>query len=131
MLLYLILLLIGIKLKKFVIELFLVIFFLIVYCPDKYKIQIMCDEAVDDCQSALKFISDWFVTSKMIKKLLTALYADDNLLYFNAIFSCNEMDIFNLDVNNINLDDTNYKEDSPETIIHIRLLAWHIKFKKT
>ena len=41
------------------------------------------------------------------------------------------MDIFNLDVNNINLDDTNYKEDSPETIIHIRLLAWHIKFKKT
>ena len=28
----------------------------------------MCDEAVDDCQSALKFISDWFVTSKMIKK---------------------------------------------------------------
>ena len=40
----------------------------------------MCDEAVDDCQSALKFISDWFVTSKMIKKLLTALYADDNLL---------------------------------------------------
>ena len=91
----------------------------------------MCDEAVDDCQSALKFISDWFVTSKMIKKLLTGLYADDNLLYFNAIFSCNEMDIFNLDVNNINLDDTNYKEDSPETIIHIRLLAWHIKFKKT
>ena len=131
MLLYLILFLIGIKLKKFVIELFLVIFFLIAYCPDKYKIQIMCDEAVDDCQSALKFISDWFVTSKMIKKLLTALYADDNLLYFNAIFSCNEMDIFNLDVNNINLDDTNYKEDSPETIIHIRLLAWHIKFKKT
>ena len=80
MLLYLILFLIGIKLKKFVIELFLVIFFLIAYCPDKYKIQIMCDEAVDDCQSALKFISDWFVTSKMIKKLLTALYADDNLL---------------------------------------------------
>ena len=25
------------------------------------------------------------------------------------------MDIFNVDVNNINLDDTNYKEDGPET----------------
>ena len=67
-------------------ELFLVIFFLIVYCHDKYKTQIMCDEAVDGCQSALKFISDWLVTSKMIKKRLTDLY-DDNLLYFNAIFS--------------------------------------------
>ena len=32
--------------------------------------------------------------------------------------------------NNINLDDTNYEEDDPDTIILIRLLAWHIKFEK-
>ena len=56
------------------------------------------------------------------------MYADDNILYFNedsgnAVFSCN-------DLNNINPDDTNYNEDNPETIIHIRLLAWHIKFEK-
>ena len=43
----------------------------------------MCYEAVDDCLGAFKFIPDWFVTSKMIKKLLTALYADDNTIYFN------------------------------------------------
>ena len=43
--------------------------FLIVYCPDKYKTQRMCDEAVDDCLAALKLIPDWFLTSKMIKKL--------------------------------------------------------------
>ena len=72
--------------------------FILVYCPDKYKIQIMCDEAVDDCLAALKFIPDGFVTSKMINKLLTALYSDDNILYFNkdsgdVMFSCNEMDI--------------------------------------
>ena len=30
----------------------------------------MCDEAVDDCLAALKFISDCFVTSKMIKNFL-------------------------------------------------------------
>ena len=54
--------------------------FMLVYCPDKYKIQKMCDEAVDDCLAALKFIPDWFVTRKMIKKLLTALYADDSIL---------------------------------------------------
>ena len=31
---------------------------------------------------------------------------------------------------NINLDDANYDEDNPETIILVRLLAWHSKFEK-
>ena len=38
--------------------------FLIVYCSGKYKAKRMCDIAA--------------VTSKMIKKLFTALYADEN-----------------------------------------------------
>ena len=63
-------------------------------------------------------------------------YADDNIPYFNedsggAVFSCNEMDILNIDLNKINLDDTNCNEDDPETIIYIRLLVWHMKFEKT
>ena len=67
--------------------------------------------------------------------MVTALYADDNILYFNedsgnAIFSCNEMGILNIDLNDINLDDTNYNEDDPETIVHVRLLAWYIKLEK-
>ena len=52
--------------------------FLIVYCPDKYITQRMCDEAVDDSLAALKLIP-----SKMIKECFTALYADENILYFN------------------------------------------------
>ena len=40
------------------------------------------------------------------------------------------MGILNTDLNNINLDDTDYDEDDPETIIYIRLLAWHIKYEK-
>ena len=51
--------------------------------PDQYKTQQMCDEAVHACLAALEFVRDWFVTSKTIKKLFTALYADDNILYFN------------------------------------------------
>ena len=43
----------------------------------------MCDEVVDYCLEALKFIPDWFVTSQMIKELCTALYADDDLLFFD------------------------------------------------
>ena len=33
----------------------------------------MYDKAVDDSLEELKLIPDWFVVSKMIKKLLTAL----------------------------------------------------------
>ena len=68
--------------------------------------------------SPLKFVPDWFITSKMVKIHFTALYADENILYFseysgNVVFICNEMGILNIDLNNINLDDTNYEEDDP------------------
>ena len=32
----------------------------------------MSDNAVHDCLAALKFVTDWFVTSEMIKILFTA-----------------------------------------------------------
>ena len=35
----------------------------------------------------------------------------------------------NIDISNINLDNNFYKGD-PDTIILIRLLAWHIKFER-
>ena len=38
--------------------------------------------------------------------------------------------ILSIDLNNINLDDTNYDKDDPETIIYVQLLAWYIKFEK-
>ena len=67
----------------------------------------MCDKAVDDCLAALKLVPDWFVTSKIIEILFTALYADDNILYFNedssnVVFNCNGMGILNIDLNNFN-----------------------------
>ena len=43
--------------------------------------QEMCDKAID----ALKFVPDWFVKSKMNKKLHTALYADDYVLFLMKI----------------------------------------------
>ena len=59
---------------------------LIAFCPDKNITQKMCDETVDDSLAALKLILDWFGTSKMIKRLYTALYADDGLLFLMKIF---------------------------------------------
>ena len=103
------------------------------YVPDQYKTQQMCD--VDDCLGTLKFVPDLFVTSKMTKILFAALYSDENILYFNedssnVVFICIGMGILNINLNNINLGDNNYDEDDPDTIIHVRLLAWHIKFEK-
>ena len=75
----------------------------------------------------------WFVTSKMIRNLFTALYASENILYSNedsdnVVFNCTEMGIPNVDIDNINLDN-NVDEDDPDTIILISLLAWHTKFE--
>ena len=63
------------------------------------------------------------------------MYADDNIHCFNkdsdnVVFSCNVMSILNKDLNNINLNDTNYGKNDPETIIQVRLLVWRIKFEK-
>ena len=109
--------------------------FSIKYVPDQYKTQQISDQAVHDCLAPLKFVPDWFVTSKMIKKRFTALYADENILYFsedsrNVVFNCNGMSILNTNLNNINLEDTNYDQDDPDTIIPIRFLVWYIKFEK-
>ena len=96
----------------------------------------MCGKVVDDCLAALKFVPDWFITIKMIKKkLFTALYTDENIQYFNedsgnVTFCCNEMGICRVNLNNINFEDTRYEGDDRDTIILIRLLAWHIKFEK-
>ena len=62
------------------------------------------------------------------------MYADGNILYFDedsgdVVFNCNETDIPDIFLNNINLDG-NFDEDDPGTIIHVRLLAWHIKIEK-
>ena len=95
----------------------------------------MCDKTVADCLAAIKFVPDWFVTSKMIKILFTALYTDENIFCFNedsidAVFMCNGMGILSVNLSNINLEDTKYDEEDFDTIIFIRLLAWHIKFGK-
>ena len=73
----------------------------------------------------------------MIKKLfptLYALYADENILYFNwnsgnVIFNYNETGILNVDYNNINLDN-NFDKDDPDTIYLVTFMAWHLEFEK-
>ena len=71
----------------------------------------------------------------MIKKLYSALFADDDITFFdrdsgNVIFLSDEMVILSVNINNINLNDVNFYEDDPKTIIHIGVLAWHYRYKQ-
>ena len=45
----------------------------------------MFDEAVDDCLAALIFISDWFVTSKMLEKFHDNLLANDEISFLKKM----------------------------------------------
>ena len=98
----------------------------------------MCDKAVDNFLLALQFVANRFVISKMIKKLHNALFADDDIFFFDedsgnvTIFS-DEMGIRSVNNNNIDFDNVNFDEDNPETITHARLMALRnrrIAFKK-
>ena len=40
------------------------------------------------------------------------------------------MGLLSVDLNNINLDDVNFDEDDPETIIAVRLMDWHNRLKQ-
>ena len=95
----------------------------------------MWDKVVNDILPPLKLDPDWFVANKMIKKLHNALLADDDILFFdedsgNVIFSSDEMSIFSVDLNNINLDNVNFDKDDPKTIIHVRLITWYNRLKQ-
>ena len=91
------------------------------YCLDRYKTQEICDKAVDNFLQALKLVTDWFVTSKIIKKL-----ADDNILFLdensgNVIFSSDKVGIVSVNLNIINTCDTNFYKYDLKIIIYARL----------
>ena len=60
--------------------------FMLKYCLGKFETQEMSDKAVDSFLLTLKFVPDWFVTSRIIKKLYNSLLTDDNTLLFDKDF---------------------------------------------
>ena len=65
--------------------------FVLVYCHNKCKTQKMCNEALNDCLASLKFFSDWFVTSKMIKNFVL-LYTQ--IIIYSILIKILEMSYF-------------------------------------
>ena len=100
------------------------------YCLDRCKSQEMPDKAVDDFLPVLKFVSGWFVTSKMTKELRNALFNDDDILFFDEDSANVTLGILSVHLNNINLDDVNFYDDGPETTIPVNLVACRNRLKQ-
>ena len=71
----------------------------------------------------------------MIKKLNNAIFSSDDIDLViedsgNVSFCSDEMGVLSVDLNNINLDDDNFIEDDPETIIHVKFMAWRNEYKQ-
>ena len=62
----------------------------------------MCDKAVGDCLNLKQ------------SSLTPMLHLNESSV--NVVFICNEMDILNIDLNDINFNGTNYEKDDPDTI---------------
>ena len=117
------------------------------FVRDRYKTQEMCDKGVDTCflysilflidirckKCITEFVSDWFVSNKILENLCDTLFANDDILLFaedigNFTFFVNKMGIICEDLDKIHLDDADFDEHDPESIIHIILLTWCNKF---
>ena len=93
-------------------------------------------ETAAEFLTRVKFILDWFITTKMQKAFHDALLVNCYKLFFDEDFSnlnffANKRDILSLGLDKINLDgDNNFYEDDPKNVINARLLTWHNKFEK-
>ena len=55
--------------------------FMLIYCSDKHKTPKTSDEDIYNCLTALIFILDCFVTSKMLEKFHDTSLANDDILF--------------------------------------------------
>ena len=90
----------------------------------------MCDIMVDAC-----LYSCWFITVKIFEILKEVVFSNDDkdLDYIDpdiVTFVSDDMGIKTISLNVINLDDNNFNEDGREIVIHVKLIAWCIKYRQ-
>ena len=102
--------------------------FMFKYCPDKYITETMCNEAADNFLPIFYFIPDWFVTSKMFKRLYYFVCKSKYTLLYtlkdsvNAVFNYDEIGVLDIDLINSSRDN-DFDEDHTGIIIHVRLFG--------
>ena len=87
--------------------------------PDWYSAQV---------KSALKLVSNWLVTNRILEKLDDVAFSNVDVVFGDAdsnsfTFFSDGIGFNTIDLNNANLDNVNIDEDDPETIVHIRPMA--------
>ena len=101
--------------------------FILKYCHDRHKTQEMCDKAVDIFYQHYNLFLTTLLQIKCFKKLdndvfsnnIVFLYADsDFVTYFS-----DDRDLNTINFDNITIDNDNFDEDDPETIINVKLMA--------
>ena len=71
----------------------------------------------------------------MIKILDDTFFPNNDIILINehsnnVTFCGGEMGILSVDLDKINLGDINFGEDDPKTVIHVRVMAWHNRYKQ-
>ena len=98
---------------------------MLIFCPDRYKIQKMCDETV------VYFLQVKYLQCSIILYLLIMTYSF-LMRIFVVMFFATEMGILGVNVDKTNLDDNkNLFEDHPDinhvkkTCKELKTVAWH------
>ena len=103
------------------------------YFLDRYKTEEICDKATDAFLSTLKFVPVCFVINGNVWKarccFLYWWYSLFNEGSDNTTIFSHDMGLIIIYLNNIKLDDDNFDDDNPQTIIHVRLMVWCNRFK--
>ena len=104
------------------------------YCPDKYKTQKRCDEAINSHLLILKLVPDWFIINNMIEKLDNSVFSNYDVIfgvldYDLVTFFSNDIGLNSINLNNVDLADDNFEDCDPETINNVGLMAWYNRYK--
>ena len=82
----------------------------------------------------MKFVPDWFVTSKIIEKLDTVVFYNDYIVFGLIVFGSDFVTFFTNDIGpnsitlgKINFDDRNLDDCDAGTINYVKLVAGHNK----
>ena len=104
--------------------------FLLKYSPDRHKTQKICD-FVDSFILALKFIPDWFVTSKRIGNSIILNFNDIDIIFDDIDSDIVKLFSSDIVLNSIKINnDNNFDDCNPKIINHVRLLAWYNRYSQ-
>ena len=95
----------------------------------------MCDEVLDSYLPILKSVSDWFVMNKIVERFDSSVFSNGDSFFMMQILILSHFlamiwTLILQTLNSINLVNDSFDEEDPESIIHVRFMAWCNRFKQ-